>query len=418
MATDKKTKLLKVLDAKLTAEQKKLLQLIAFDNRKDKLIARMPVGLFSLDSLWTTVVYTCEELGIQLSRVETFATLEELDDILTDIEWLWKRKIPRGFVTMVVGEPGAGKSYWIVDIARVLTTGDHWPMSDEKPKPSNVLWIETEMKQQLLNVRSKVLGVDRKRISIPSINGNLLQKFDAGVEEHKEHILSLISAKNPALLVLDSLGHSHGRGENKIEEVRPIMDFYTAIARDFNMAVVVVHHLNKGKEGEQAEVSLFRVRGSSDLAAVPVIIYAIEKLDEGKKRLRMIKNNVGSEAPPLLITPTYIEADEEDGERQISRFDYSAYTPPAPKKTKREKCAEWVVGILKERNNDEGVGLKELEEMGVGVGFTRGNIYSAKDVLGDRIAVTGTGRSAFWHLANFDDDDSIGEIANASQKNK
>lgn len=411
---DFKKKLVKALGEKLSPEQGRLLQLISFENRKEKLVARMPVGIFSLDYIWEVVVKECEILEIPLQRADTFATLAELDDILTDVEWLWKNRIPKGFVTMFVGVPGIGKSYMVLDLARVLTAKGKWPMTEENAPQSPVVWIDTEMKQQLLNMRSKFLGIDRSKMYIPAIDANLLAKFDAGLDNHRKHVVELVSTKKPLMLVVDSLGHAHSRGENKVEEVRPVMDFFGSVARDFNIAVLIIHHLNKGAPGEQAEISLARVRGSTDIAATPVVIYSIEQAGENSTKVRMIKNNLGAPMADMAIIPVYDDPDSED--KQIIKLEYKAYTAPPPKKTKKQSCAEWVVKVLKEENNPEGVALKTLEELGVASGFTRGNIYSARDILGDRITHTGTGRSAFWHLSDMDDTESINSIINGGKQ--
>ena len=42
-------------------------------------------------------------------------------------EWLWPRRIPIGKVTLLVGDPGLGKSLVALDIAARVSTGAPWP---------------------------------------------------------------------------------------------------------------------------------------------------------------------------------------------------------------------------------------------------------------------------------------------------
>src|SRR3972149_994548 len=43
------------------------------------------------------------------------------------VEWLWPGKIPIGKVTLLVGDPGLGKSLVALDVAARVTTGASWP---------------------------------------------------------------------------------------------------------------------------------------------------------------------------------------------------------------------------------------------------------------------------------------------------
>ncbi len=43
------------------------------------------------------------------------------------VEWLWPGKIPIGKVTLLVGDPGLGKSLMALDVAARVTTGASWP---------------------------------------------------------------------------------------------------------------------------------------------------------------------------------------------------------------------------------------------------------------------------------------------------
>lgn len=406
-------KLLKLLKRELNPNHAKNLKLFTIVEQKDIVVFRMQASFFVLEDLWSEISAIAEKAKIKTLRVDLFANVKELDNLLSKIEWLWESNIPKGFVTMVAGEPGIGKSLVVLDLAKIVISGSSFPNSEQKCKGSSVLWIDTEMKQQLLNERAKFLGIDRERLWIPAINGNPLTKFDASDPEHVAHIVALIEDKKPELMVVDSLGHAHSRGENRIEEVRPIMDFFTGIARDYNMAVAVIHHLNKGREGETTEVSLGRVRGSTDIIATPVIIFALEHgSKQGEIKIRQIKNNIGIQQMPLSAEIIY--HDEE--KTKIKSLTYSLYTPPPPKKTKKELCAEWLRDELSKSKH--GTPLVEIIEAGAGRGYSRANIYSARDVLGDEITFGGTGNKAIWYLGMPNDEKTINKISKEMKRSK
>lgn len=410
MADKRKARLLAEVNNRLSAEQRRLLELVSIETRKDKLVFRMPVGVFSLDEVSAVLEATADSLKIPFSKSEPFASLCELDDILGDIEWLWENWLPRGFITTLVGDPGIGKSIVAMDFARIVTLGDkaRWPLSNKSPKVNNVVWIDSEASQQLLNIRSKDLGMQRERVFIPIIDGDILGQPNILLEEHRNQITNLIVAKKPALVILDSLGGAQNRGENKVEEMRPIMDFFAWLARDYSLSVIVVHHLNKGL-GNSTEVDLYRLRGSTIIPAMSRVIIAIEEVSDKAVRMRMIKSNISMKQDSISIII------QNDGTGRIKGIDYAPYVAPAKKQTKRETCAVWITKTL--TAYPDGIQLKDLCTIGEGEGFTRGNIYNARDVLSDRIVITGNGREAIWHLNEAEaDTESIAKLISANKK--
>ena len=78
-----------------------------------------------------------------------------LDEIKTDIisadkievkevRWLWPGYIPYGKITLLQGDPGDGKSTFMLTLAALLTTGQSLPFCDEEIEPMNVIYQTTE----------------------------------------------------------------------------------------------------------------------------------------------------------------------------------------------------------------------------------------------------------------------------------
>ncbi len=357
----------------------------------------MPADLISLEGIWEKALETGKELKIKVSRTGLFATLDELDEIIGDVEWLWQGWIPKGFVTMLAGDPGIGKSAMAQYFVKIITDGSCFPLeeSQQPRKPKDAIWVDTEASQQILKMRARSMKINKKRVYIPVINGDILSQANLGNDSDRQQIIELIEGTDSAILVVDSLGGSHSRGENKVEDVRPVLEFLALVARDHQIAVLLIHHLNKGKEGESTEVSLYRIRGSTVIPAYCRSIMALEQSAEKKLRLRLIKSNLARMAEPILVIPIL------DEEEEFTGFDCGLYVPPPPKKTRKESCADWVMGIL-EKQKDKSIHLSELIQAGQEAGFTRGNIYAARDVLGDRIMFGGTGKDATWSVTTVD----------------
>lgn len=61
-----------------------------------------------------------------------------------EVDWLWYPYIPYGKITIVQGDPGEGKSTFVLNLAAMLTTGTSLPYSTEEYEPMNVIYQNTE----------------------------------------------------------------------------------------------------------------------------------------------------------------------------------------------------------------------------------------------------------------------------------
>lgn len=58
--------------------------------------------------------------------------------------WLWEPYIPAGKVSLLQGDPGTGKSTFVMNLAAILTSGDPFPFEDERREPVSVIYQTTE----------------------------------------------------------------------------------------------------------------------------------------------------------------------------------------------------------------------------------------------------------------------------------
>ena len=77
--------------------------------------------------------------AVTLARAERLAGAVRLTEIEpAPIRWLWPGRIPIGYVTLLVSDPGAGKSLVALDVAARVSTGRPWPDEPVKSQESRV----------------------------------------------------------------------------------------------------------------------------------------------------------------------------------------------------------------------------------------------------------------------------------------
>src|SRR3954466_15423127 len=68
----------------------------------------------------------------QLARVEQIAGAVRFSNFTTEkVRWLWPDRIPLGRITLLVSDPGLGKSLLALDIAARISTGRPWPDQEQ-----------------------------------------------------------------------------------------------------------------------------------------------------------------------------------------------------------------------------------------------------------------------------------------------
>jgi energy-coupling factor transporter ATP-binding protein EcfA2 len=72
------------------------------------------------------------------------ADVKASDVIPRSIQWLWEGKIAKGKLTLLVGNPGLGKSQITASIAACVSTGNPWPLHSKEREPAKVMMLSGE----------------------------------------------------------------------------------------------------------------------------------------------------------------------------------------------------------------------------------------------------------------------------------
>lgn len=294
------------------------------------------------------------------------------------IEWLWEPYIPLGRITMLGGDPGAGKSFITTAISAALTRGDSLPGElDHVRDPMSVLMLNAEDDPaDTLQPRLSNLHADLTKVFISSediiLDADGLTAIDEMVEE--------TGAK---LLIIDPVVAFLGpkMDMNRANEVRPIMKGIARIARRRNIAIVVVRHNRKAAAGAPGK-AIYNGNGSIDFTAAVRSELAVTETKNGVKFMNHIKTNSGKMGPSIRYE---IEA-LDDGTGLFRWGDIVlgnpnvANNPSKPilaKSYKNEGQVKiWIHDMLK--NHPDGLLMKEIISMGQLVGYSQTKLEHAK----------------------------------------
>jgi len=290
-------------------------------------------------------------------------------DQVSTTEWAWMQWIPKGFLTMIAAQPGKGKSYFCLWLAKIFTHGGVLPNGTTyTPKQGGkILWCDTEGAQGMTLERAASIELPLEDIYAPLENP--FDPVNLGNLEHRKRLEMLCDRNEIQIIVIDSLSGAHSKKENDSGEMKEILIWLQGVAQRTKKPIICTHHFNK-LNFQDALPNIDKVRGSSAIIQFFRSIISIDcpdVLTPERKRLAVIKAN-------LCMTPEMLGFEIADGGREIIFMD----APDAPKKeTASGKAIVWLADFLKEEKAQT-----DVEDAAKNAGFSGATIRRAKKSLG------------------------------------
>lgn len=201
-----------------------------------------------------------------------WTTLSEVQS--RPVQWLWEGRIPLGKVTLLDGEPGAGKSLLALDLAARVSRGGAMPLTRVKEGgPANVLlYNDDDNLADTVRPRLEAAGADLTRIRCTDGEITLADALDL----------------RPALIVLDPLATYLGLQGSPTP--RQVLKGIAQLARETGAAVLALQNLPGG--GFWATEVYDAVRS----------VLKVSTIGHGRHRLALTKSNMRAVAdvPPLV----------------------------------------------------------------------------------------------------------------------
>ncbi len=216
------------------------------------------------------------------------------------ITWLWREKIARGKITLISGDPGLGKSLITIAFASAVSNGSRWPVGGgNAPRGSVIMLSDEDAIADTIRPRLDAAGADCTKIHALQMVQEITEEGEVlnrgfSLATDVERLAALVEElDNVVLIEIDPISaYLGGTDSHKNADVRALLSPLSDLAERFNIAVVVITHLNKGSGS-----AMYRSIGSIAFTAAARAAWAVTKdKDDPTRRLMLpVKNNLGND---------------------------------------------------------------------------------------------------------------------------
>lgn len=238
-----------------------------------------------------------------MAKLEAHLTGRWLSDVEErEVEYLRDPDVPLRGLTLLSGDPGAGKTWLAMELsARVTNQG------------GVVIYLTNENPaEEVLKPRFRSLGGEMSKFRV--IDGVEFRHPETGDTQFRavtlQDVIILeteIAKYLPLLVVCDPLQSFLGANvdAHRSNETRPVMDGLLYLAKKYKFAGFILRHCAKNASGK----ALYRGIGSIDFTAAARSELLAVEISPGKFAMAHVKNNVGIKG----VTREFSISGEKDG---------------------------------------------------------------------------------------------------------
>lgn len=311
----------------------------------------------------------------------------------TRVRWLWPGRVPLGMLTLLIGDPGLGKSVLSLYLAaEVSKDGGGVLILSAEDDPGAVI-----------RPRAEAAGADLDRLHVVGVRRNGVEDGFV-LPDDAEDLSDLALDVRARLVIVDPLMAHLSDGVNswRDQSVRRALAPLHRLAEQRGCAALVVGHLNKAR----GSAALYRSGGSVGIpaAARSALLLARDPDDPdgdlgGRRVLAHIKCNVAKQAESLACEVQEAQLGDESvvslkftGTSSITVADLLD-SPTGEERTERDEA----VDFLRAELADGPRAVKELKRSATEVGIAWRTIERAKSAVGvETRRVGGAAERGHW----------------------
>lgn len=296
-----------------------------------------------------------------------------------EVQWLWYPYIPFGKITLLQGDPGDGKSKFMLALSALLSNGGTLPFADdeESNEPMTIIYQTTEDDADD-TVVPRFISAEGNCENLIFIKEDL-KNLSFG----DERIKSAIEKYGAKLLILDPMSSYIGAdcSMNNANETRAEFNHLIAVAKETGCAIVIIAHMNKAKDTNP----LYRTNGSIDIAGAARSILAVTRTPNNKENpaeryLVQVKSNLAPTGNAIVFEVSENGVNFKDEIEMTAEDAFSALAPRMGRPNERTDAA---ISLLKELLSDgKKLSATDCEAKLEAAGFKKSTAKKAKRKAG------------------------------------
>lgn len=299
-----------------------------------------------------------------------------------DVEWLWYPYIPYGKLTIVQGDPGEGKSSFVINLLALASRGESMPDGYEIEGPvTSVYQCSEDDVADTIKPRLLAAGADCSRVAY-------IVDDQVGLTLADDRIEEVLDQTGARILVLDPIQSflAQDGDMQSASRMRMLLGNLAEVAARQRCAIILVGHLTKASGGKR----LYRGLGSIDIAATArsVLLISRSRSDEQLRFMKPIKSSLAPEGPGMAFS--FVEGKFRwRNDVDLALMDDEQATPT---QMNREQVVQRMKDLLSERD------YVSTEILGILLddGVPRRTAFRAKQDAG--IETYRVGNTCYWRL--------------------
>jgi hypothetical protein len=301
------------------------------------------------------------------------------------LRWLWPGRIPLGKLTLLIGDPGQGKSLVTVDLAARLSRGIAF--ADDAPSECGGTIFLSAEDDAADTIRPRLDSADADVSRILSLQAVRVALKDGSMTEKSLNLetdipeLESALVRNPGarLIVIDPLSaYLGGTDSHSNGEIRGLLSPLAALASRRAVAVVGITHLRKSPGP-----AVHRAIGSIAFAAAARSVWAVaaDPADPDRRLMLPVKQNLSAPKAGMsfrIVAPNGIARIEWDpGDVTVNVSDILGEGSGAGDSSALAKACGWLTELLA----DGPVGAKRIRNEATAAGFSWITVRRAADTI-------------------------------------
>ena len=239
---------------------------------------------------------------------ERYAVFTRLSDVeREEVSWHWRGRTARGKTTLLLGDPGLGKSWFACDMTARTTRGAAWPDEGTAPCGDVIVMTAEDGLGDTVRPRIEDLGGDLSRVHVlTAIRDREGNEFTFSLGRDLPLLEAKIVETGAVLVTIDPFSAYLGAADSHRDaEIRRVLTPLAVLAERTGVAVVAVMHLTK--DDKRRAVS--RGLGSMAFVAASRVTLAVGRDPDdndpnGRRILVPVKSNLSEPAPALAFRLT------------------------------------------------------------------------------------------------------------------